>query len=86
MKKNLVIIGGSGLIGANLADYLSKILTLLLLISKATEKFDFYKSDLTNTNKFTKTIDLIFKKYSKIDAVINCAYPKNKNWGKNLNF
>ena len=39
----------------------------------------------TNTNKFTKTIDLIFKKYSKIDAVINCAYQKKKV-GKKFEF
>ena len=88
MKKNLVIIGGSGLIGANLADYLSKknFNIIIIDLKKRHEKFDFYKSDLTNTNKFTKTIDLIFKKYSKIDAVINCAYPKNKNWGKKFEF
>ena len=88
MKKKLGDNWGSGLIGANLADYLSKknFNIIIIDLKKRHEKFNFYKSDLTNTNKFTKTIDLIFKKYSKIDAVINCAYQKIKIGEKNLNF
>ncbi|MEA3513799.1 MAG: oxidoreductase, partial [Campylobacterota bacterium] len=37
--------------------------------------------DITNTNSLQDCIKLLDKKYGKIDAVVNNAYPRNKNFG-----
>ena len=84
MKKNLIIIGGSGLIGSQLIRYFSKknYEVINVDIKNKISKKIFYKSDITKPTKFKLTIDKIFKKYKTIDAVINCAYPKNRNGSK----
>ena len=40
------------------------------------------KVDFTNIKSFEKKINQIYKKYKKVHAVINCAYLKDKSWGK----
>ena len=40
--------------------------------------------DITDTNSIQKLITSISEKFGKIDALINSAYPQNKNYGKHF--
>lgn len=40
--------------------------------------------DITNKNSVAALITTISEKYGKIDALVNSAYPRNKNYGKHF--
>lgn len=60
-------------IGINVKDKLSKELN--------TSKIDFFKLDITSKESINTCIGYLDNKYSRIDALVNNAYPRNKNYG-----
>ncbi len=78
MKKNVVFIGGSGLIGSVLIknkkinQYFNCI--NFDLINK-TNAF-FLKTDASKPKQISNSIKKIYKRFGNIYAVINCVYPK----------
>tara|TARA_B100000886_G_C20421394_1_gene491784 strand:+ start:2716 stop:3474 length:759 start_codon:yes stop_codon:yes gene_type:complete len=86
MKKTILIIGGSGLIGKPLVrGYLKdkKVINLDIKNFKLIDKNYYYeKIDLNKLGTIKSKIDNIFKKYKNINSVINCSYPTGKSWGK----
>ena len=42
----------------------------------------FQKCDITNAIEIQHLIDLVSDKFGRIDALVNNAYPRNKNYGK----
>jgi NAD(P)-dependent dehydrogenase (short-subunit alcohol dehydrogenase family) len=98
--KVVVITGGAGLIGkefvkavvenggiAVIADINEKIgLEVKEALSKElnSENIDFVKLDITSKNSLVNCIDNLDTKYSRIDALVNNAYPRNKNYGKHF--
>lgn len=40
--------------------------------------------DICDKNSINKSIQFSVEKYGRIDAVINCAYPRNKNYGRSF--
>lgn len=94
MKKNIVVLGGNGLIGKKIVQKLSLKNYNIIILDKNFKKRSyentfFYYCDVCNESLLLKKIKELFLKFKKIHAVINLAYPKNKNWGKkfeNLNF
>lgn len=96
--KVIVITGGAGLIGkefvkavvenngiAIIADINVKLgneVKESLSKELNTEKIDFVILDITSKESLTKCIDSLNEKYSRIDALVNNAYPRNKNYGK----
>lgn len=46
------------------------------------ENIDFVKLDITSKDSLNETISVLNNKYGKIDALVNNAYPRTKNWGK----
>lgn len=98
--KVVVITGGAGLIGkefikavvenngiAIIAD-INKELGLQVKedLSKElkTRNIDFVMSDITSKDSLTECIKYLDNKYGKIDALVNNAYPRNKNYGKHF--
>jgi len=97
-KKTIVITGGSGLLGvefvkaiikngataiiADIDDYKMSIITKELMKKLPPEKLDYYMLDITSKRSLEKCIRDVDKKYGKIDALINSAYPKNDSYGK----
>ena len=91
-KNNIVVLGGSGLIGESIVTNLLKkkynVIVLDLILSRKNKinlqnkKIDFIKFDITNIKDHKKTVSDIFNKYIFIDGFINCSYPtkikKNK--------
>ena len=88
MKKKIIyIIGGSGLIGSevvNQAD--NNLFKIVVLDKKKNSKFNnninFKKFDCTKTNSISKQLISCFKKYGKPNVLVNCSYPKSKDWSK----
>ena len=98
--KVVIITGGAGLLGkayvetcasygANvfLADINDKNANKIVAsVKKSTKKHNvFYvKCNITSRDDIQRLIDNVSKKFGKINALVNNAYPKNKNYGRNF--
>ena len=85
--KVVIITGGSGFLGSEFSFALSEMGAIPVILDKnekslkiLKKKFNnkgskgsFYLVDINNENKLTKTINLVMKKYKKIDCLINNA-------------
>ena len=96
--KIIVITGGAGLIGqefikavienngtAILADInvgVAEQVVQKLSAALNSDKIDFVELNITEKQSLTTAIAKISEKYGKIDALVNNAYPRNKNYGK----
>ena len=47
-------------------------------------QLDFVKLDITSKESLNDCINYLDEKYGKIDALVNNAYPRNKNYGKHF--
>ena len=99
-NKIIVITGGAGLIGiefvksiienggmAIIADINeNKISKIIKELPKnyPSKKIDYFNLDITKTKSLQECIQYVHSKHGKIDALINNAYPKNKNYGNNF--
>ncbi|WP_419767369.1 oxidoreductase [Arcobacter sp.] len=98
--KVVVITGGAGLIGkefvkaivenggiAIIADINEEIgLKVKENLSKELNNntIDFVKLDITSKESLNECIQYLDSKYSKINALVNNAYPRNKNYGRHF--
>jgi NAD(P)-dependent dehydrogenase (short-subunit alcohol dehydrogenase family) len=96
----VVITGGAGLIGqefvkavveqngvaiiADINEELGGKVTRLLSQELETQNINFVKLDITSKSSLQNCIKHISDKYQKIDALVNNAYPRNKNYGKHF--
>ena len=97
-SKVVVITGAAGLIGqefvkavvekdgiaiiADINEELGKSVKESLLKELNTKNIDFIQLDITSKESLQKCIDYLDDKYKRIDALVNNAYPRNKNYGK----
>ncbi len=97
-KKVVVITGGAGLIGkaftkavvknggiAIIADInatLGRGVKERLSQELQTSNVDFVELDITSKTSINGAIEYIDQKYKKIDALVNNAYPRNKNYAR----
>lgn len=98
--KVVVITGGAGLLGkefikaviendgiAIIADINSDIGNSAkesLSLELNTENIDFVELDITSKESLQQCINYLNTKYGKVDALVNNAYPRNKNYGKHF--
>lgn len=47
-------------------------------------KIDFLKLDINSKDSINGLIDLVVERHEQIDAVVNNAYPRNKNYGRHF--
>ncbi|OVE81671.1 hypothetical protein BVY03_03460 [bacterium K02(2017)] len=85
-NKNAIILGGSGLIGHEIAKALIEFDANVHLIDIAPPKVElsqakFHKTDLTNESQLNSTIENIITDTKQIHVLINAAYPRTKDWG-----
>lgn len=98
--KVIVITGGAGLIGqefvkavaenggyAVIGDYdkeKGEKVKHLLSNELNTENIDFILLNINSKESINECIRFLDKKYGRIDAVVNNAYPRNKNYGRHF--
>src|SRR3989339_488355 len=96
----VVITGGAGLIGkefvkavvanngiaiiADINAHLGNSVKESLSKELNTHNIDFVTLDITSKDSLNETINYLNQKYGKIDALVNNAYPRNKNYGKHF--
>ncbi|MFY9094807.1 oxidoreductase [Aliarcobacter butzleri] len=99
-NKVVVITGGAGLIGkefvkavienggiaiiADINEQIGEEVKENLSKELNTTNIDFIKLDITSKDSLNECINYLDNKYKKIDALVNNAYPRNKNYGKHF--
>ena len=99
-EKVIVITGGAGLIGKEFSKAVVQNRGTLIIADINEEigndvkdklknefkqsKIDFLKIDISSKESIQICIAQIIEKYGKIDALVNNAYPRNVNYGRNF--
>tara|TARA_B110000483_G_scaffold32919_1_gene40053 strand:- start:70 stop:807 length:738 start_codon:yes stop_codon:yes gene_type:complete len=82
-NKIIIVTGGSGLIGRsiikNILSLNGKVINVDLVNFDGDHFFE--KCDITDVKSIDKLLDTIISKFSKIDGLVNNAYPRTKDWG-----
>jgi NAD(P)-dependent dehydrogenase (short-subunit alcohol dehydrogenase family) len=81
--KKIIVVGSEGLIGSAICSGLKGHKVYKCDIKKKNIK-NYYQIDVNDEISTKKTFETIIKKAKRIDCVINCSYPKNENFGKNI--
>ena len=98
--KVIVVTGGAGLIGqyfcraimkeggipviADIDEHSMRVVSEDLSRTFPDGKLEVFKLDITSKYSLQKCIEYLDNKYSKIDALVNNAYPRNKNYGRHF--
>ena len=95
-KKVVVITGACGLLGKTFVKALLDNSAIVVAADVNAEQLEKLKVETNSTDLYTTILDItsessiklaiaeIQKKYNKIDALVNNAYPRNKNYGNDL--
>lgn len=84
-NKVIVVVGGSGLIGKYILLEAMNQLATVINIDLNTSGIDGIKEyilDMTKPDNVRNTLGGIKRDYNAISGLINCSYPRTKNWGK----
>lgn len=99
-QKVIVITGGAGLLGkefiktivahngiaiiADINEQIGEQTKKELCAQLHTTTIDFIQLDITSKDSLAHCITMLHECYGKIDALVNNAYPRNKNYGRNF--
>lgn len=97
-NKTIIITGGAGLLGSEFSKACAESEANIIIVDidenkgndlagtlkKETKNNNivFQKCDITNISDIQSLIDAVLGKFDKIDALVNNAYPRNKNYGR----
>ena len=84
-KKNIFVIGGSGLIGSNVCKLLNNLGGQVFnfdIKNNHQENVKFIRFDVSKRLLIEKKLRFIFKKYGVPDVLVNCSYPTSRDWGR----
>lgn len=92
--KVIVVTGGAGLLGSAFCKEIAKEGGIAIIadlnteraeaVSKTIENSAVLKLDITSAQSLEEGIESLKKKYGRIDALVNNAYPRNKNYGRHF--
>ena len=98
--KVVVVTGGAGLIGrefvksivaqggiaiiADIDEKYGRKVSKTIRIQSNSKNIIFLKFDTTSKESIDNLIQEVHAKYGRIDALVNNAYPRNKNYGKHF--
>lgn len=91
--KVVVVTGGAGLIGRQFVKCIAEHGGIAVVadinvqadrsvFGALQNRIDFVEMDITSQESIAKAISYLNDKYGKIDALVNNAYPRNKNYGR----
>ena len=87
-SKNILILGGSGRIGSEIAKNLLLQGHQIYVIDKIKNKYlsndRSILCNISKMNNFDRKFNLLLKKIKFLDVIINLSYLKNKSWGTNF--
>lgn len=83
-NKIIIITGGSGLIGRELVAYArgcgARVINAEISVQTNLDK-DEIQCDITSPDSVEQMIALVLDRYSRVDGLVNNAYPRTKDWG-----
>lgn len=83
-NKIIIVIGGNGLIGKavvkNLVMNGAVIVNCDIVFETDWDK-NTYHLDVTSTEAIDQLVSDVLDKYGRIDGLVNCGYPRTKDWG-----
>jgi NAD(P)-dependent dehydrogenase (short-subunit alcohol dehydrogenase family) len=98
LNKVVVITGGAGLLGQEFAKTILENNGIAIITDSDTEKgpvvtnllkkhfpkgtIDYQPLNINKKHSILSLIDTLNEKYNRIDALVNNAYPRNKNYGR----
>jgi len=93
-QKIIVLFGGSGLIGRAVVEGLVSKNDIPVIVSRQSsddlcklfskeivDKCHFESADITDPESITKCLESVYDNFGRVDAVVNCTWPRNKNYG-----
>lgn len=95
----VVVTGGAGLVGKAFVKAIAEKGDIAIIADISLEKgeqakasldqtlqanIDVIELDITNKQSIQTQIEALKQKYGKIDALVNNAYPRNKNYGRHF--
>ena len=95
-NKVIVVTGGAGLLGRNFCKLIIENGGIAIVAEQNIELAQKFKNQIQNENLHIEKLDITSKKsiknliinldtkFSRIDALVNSAYPRNKNYGKHF--
>jgi NAD(P)-dependent dehydrogenase (short-subunit alcohol dehydrogenase family) len=91
-NKVVIVVGGAGLIGKEIVKGLSDFGAKVYIVDtnkKAAEKIKakgvkFIYLDITSEDSIRKALSEVYNETKEIDVLINCAYPRTRDWGLKL--
>lgn len=84
MDKIILVTGGSGLIGKEIVKHIKEEGGFVVNgdISVETDlSSGLYHLDMTDEHSLRDFVKSTFKKFGRIDGLVNSAYPRTKDWG-----
>lgn len=86
-NKVIIVTGGSGLIGNFIIENINNNggVAVNFDINLETDLNNNYiNCDITDSKSIDKAIKIVIDNYSKIDGLVNNAYPRTKDWGSHF--
>lgn len=83
-NKIIIITGGNGLLGKAIIHRLNSEGAFCInfeINHETNEDLSNVYCDITDSSSIDKALDIVLKKYNKIDGLVNNAYPRTKDWG-----
>lgn len=83
-NKVVIVTGGNGLIGSHIVRKISEEGGLCINAEIQVEtnlEHGTIQCDITSASSVEQTIEIVLKKYGRIDGLVNNAYPRTKDWG-----
>lgn len=82
--KTIIITGGNGLLGKAIIERLTLEGAFCINLEISHETKDDLSQiycDITDSDSIDKALELIFSKFTKVDGLVNNAYPRTRDWG-----
>ena len=83
--KIIIITGGNGLLGKAILKRLKSEGAFCInfeINHETNNDLSQVCCDITNTNSIDEGLEMVLKKYKKIDGLVNNAYPRTNDWGE----
>jgi len=83
-SKIIIVTGGSGLIGKEIVMDIQKKQGMSINVDISVDTnidLGLINADISNDESIRNAVDLVLKKYGRIDGLVNNAYPRTSDWG-----